>query len=90
MRHTANGLAYTMASYAFSSERFFLGVCAVMFLKIRQSYALLVEDLKPVRGYELGETLDADELVYFVERDVECVVLADVRIGEHPQLRKAA
>jgi hypothetical protein len=58
---------------------------AVMFLETRKFYAVRVEDLKPIRGHECDEILDADELVYFVGAEVECVVLADVCVGVAPE-----
>ena len=61
-----------------------------MLLKTGKFYAVRVEDLKPVNGHELGETCDADELVYLVRTDVEGVVLADVRVCVDPQLHEAA
>jgi len=58
---------------------------AVMLKETRKLYVVRVEDHKPISGECLSETVDADELVYFVERHAERVVVVDVRVGVCPE-----
>jgi len=55
---------------------------------IRKTYLVRVEDLKPIRPEDLGESCDPEELIYLVGSHVECVVVRDVRVRQQPQLRE--
>lgn len=46
---------------------------------------LRVEDLKPIFGHEVRETLDAGDLIYFRDAQADCVVIIGEGIGVHPQ-----
>jgi len=61
-----------------------------MSLKIREFYALRVEDLKPVLWQQLSETLDAGELVYLCGGNVERVIIAGEGVCVHPKLRETS
>jgi len=58
--------------------------------EIRKFYAVRVEDLKPISGECLGESLDPDDLVYLLECRLERVVVANVRVGKEPELHEAS
>lgn len=58
--------------------------------EIRKLYVVRVDDLKPISGECLGETLDANEIVYLIERDVENIIIRDVCVGVDPQTYQCA
>ena len=72
------------------SEGFFSSFSAIMSEKTRQFYVLRVEDFKPVIWDQATETLDADDLVYVIDTEVQNVAITDVRVGVTPELSEAA
>jgi hypothetical protein len=56
-----------------------------MLYEIRKLYVVRVDDLKPICGQSVGETVDSDDLVYLVERNAQKVRVVDVRVGVGPQ-----
>ena len=63
---------------------------AVMCMKAGKFYLVRVDDLKPIRREQLAESLDANDIVYLVCPERNHVVISDVGIGQHPQMREAA
>lgn len=61
-----------------------------MCLKLREFDVIRVDDLKPLWGQELAESLDAGDLVYVRERGSHDVLIVGEGIAVHPQLREAA
>ena len=68
----------------------FSSLGAVMSMKSGQFYAVRVDDLKPICGNDIAESVDPDELIYLVRTKVEGVVRADMCIGVQPQNSKPA
>ena len=56
-----------------------------MCLISRKFHVCRVEDLKPLRGEELAEALDAGELVYVRWPERQHVIMVDVGVRGYPQ-----
>lgn len=56
-----------------------------MFVESRKFYGLSVENLKPIYREQIGESVDADNLVYVLDANGKCVILADVCVGVAPK-----
>ncbi len=83
-------ISYAVTRDALRRERLLFRVTTITLMTTREFYAAFVEDMKTALGHHVAEPVDADELVYLVRTEVECVVLSEVRIGVHPQLRETA
>src|SRR5437660_9575931 len=57
---------------------------------VGKAYLVRVEDLKPIRPEELGDTCDPEEFIYLVGAEIECVRVADVGISRKPKLDQAS
>lgn len=56
-----------------------------MFQPINKFYVIRVDDLKPISGEQLAETLDPNEVVYLVSPDRKDIILANVRVCVPPK-----
>lgn len=70
--------------------RALLRLGAVMCIKTGQFYVVRVDDLKPILRHCLTESLGAQDLVYLVCPHTQNIVLADVRVSDHPQVCETA
>ncbi len=48
-------------------------------MNIGKTYAIRVDDMKPIRKHEVEECLEGDELIYLLESGSNEVVIADAR-----------